>query len=312
MSTDHLNSTDLVTIPQITNLAVLDLSEHYQFHGPEGWSRRPFDERILRTWYELALNGDAFRNLRVLMFGWQANLRDWLFKYLTPDAFPSLNHVIVTDCHHVHPLGRTKILTTLQGWQARGYKRSAKSLRPILDDKTFYRGTVSGSYYESLKTEAQRALCALPGTRKRNRPSSGNSTPNDDNQANVSAYIDAARKPILECWMGEPRPWLHILDDFPGSRTIWFDRVPLPGFNDDKESVNQPTENTIRSVPRDDSPAPVSGDREDPRPRKDWQRISDWRGKRQNAPPRTSAEAQATRRQKVPGKSVESMLGELM
>ncbi len=31
--------------------------------------------------------------------------------------------------------------------------------------------------------------------------------------------------PIVEVWVGKPKPWLHLIEEFPGTRTVWFDNV---------------------------------------------------------------------------------------
>ncbi|KAL9624584.1 MAG: hypothetical protein Q9160_001249 [Pyrenula sp. 1 TL-2023] len=194
---------DLIRLSAIQNLAVLDLSD------PHNTIDRPlstFDERMLRAWVEMACPSNAkemprFQNLRVLLLGWQDYLDYWLFKYL--NAFPQLCHVIVTDCRRMHNRNKSLWLPQVQkyGWEPRSAKRSAKSLRPIINETgDSLLGHVSGLVYES-----------------------------EDNLGNLlnenKADMQRKRKPVVEMWLNRPRPWAHIVDEFPGTRTVWFDRI---------------------------------------------------------------------------------------
>ena len=181
---------DLISVATIPNLTVLDLSD-----GQNSISMivSPFNERIFRTWADLARAGQAFQHLEALFFGWQ-NLDAWLFQYLP--NFPALKKVVVTDSPRLHQKNRKdwEPLAVEYGWEARHAKRSAKSLRSVLDGSGFYKCSVSGIM----------------------------------SQFDTNASTAAAR-PVVECWLGSPLRWHHILDDFPGTRTIYFDRTRMPG-----------------------------------------------------------------------------------
>lgn len=196
MSPNQLTPVDIVSIHTITNLVVLDLSDG-QATIDNAFSK--FDERIMRSWADLAASGQAFQHLRVMMFGWQDNLSTWIFKYV--DRFPSLCHIIITDCYQMHQRNRGdwEPISQAAGWEARHAKRSAKSLRPIIGDRDFYFGSVSGCYYDSLEL-----FSSLGHPR---RPD----------------LLD--RLPALEVWLGTPRQWSHIVDDFPSTRTIFFENT---------------------------------------------------------------------------------------
>lgn len=194
-SPKEISMNDILDISKISNLAVLDLSD--------GQTRvtstvSSFNERVMRALGELARTDGAFRHLRVLLLGWQEHVDSWIFKYL--HHFPSLCCVVMTDCAKIHQKNRAdwEDIAEEHGWEARHAKRSAKSLKPVLDDKSFYLGAVSGMYYH---VEDNFASLKHP-----NRPA------------------EVKRRPVLECWLGTPRLWTHIVDDFPGPRTVWFDR----------------------------------------------------------------------------------------
>ena len=198
---------DVIRIANIKNLAVLDLSDG---HANET-SAIAIDERVFKTWSELALKG-AFKHLRVLMLGWQEDISKWIFKHI--DAFPSLRHILVTDSLKIHQRNRSywEVEAAKYGWLARSAKQSAKSLRPLLDDKNFYLGAVSACYYNSQE------LCNQLDT-----------DPNPDGRT---------RLPLLECWLGSPRIWTHVMEEYPGTRTVWFDNVKVksPGLQNATDS----------------------------------------------------------------------------
>ena len=176
------SASDLVRLASLPNLAVLDLSDGpLPLLGDADDSH--FDERILRAWKEV---GTCFPRLRVLMLGWQGGVDRWIFPYLS--IFPNLEVFVVTDCAKLHQKNRSywEAAAGECGWTARHAKKSAKSLKPVLDDQTFYRGAVGGM----LRNDGERE-----------------------------------KKPVMEAWLGSPRPWTHVVDDFPGLRTVWFDRV---------------------------------------------------------------------------------------
>lgn len=181
---------DLIQISKISNLAILDLSDGCKFVETQS---SPLDERVFRAWAEVAASGQAFSRLQVLMIGWQENIDRWLFKYLT--CFPALQKLILTDCAKLDQRNRKMWEPDAfeVGWEARHGKRSARSLRPVLSDTGG--GTSSGLNVKGLLFE-------------------------DD----WSEKTGPPLLPILEVWMNGPMGWTHILEDFPGTRTIYFDR----------------------------------------------------------------------------------------
>ena len=187
---------DLVNVALLRNLVVLDLSDDFTIDAP----RSIFDERIMKAWVELIDSRKAFRHLRVLMCGWQEYVATWIFKYLR--HFPSLCCVVFTDCPKLHQRNRNEWEDEARsfGWIARSSKRSAKSLRPIVGETAFHVGAVSGMYYESQSRFSQLVHDLKP-------------------------FDMEERLPLVECWIGRPRLWTHMIDEFPGTRTVWFDNV---------------------------------------------------------------------------------------
>ena len=191
----RIDRSDLVRIAQLRNVVVLDLSDDNQIEriGTQ------IDERVFKTWTEMAKDGNTFKHVRVILMRGQDDVSTWIFKYL--DSFPSLCFIIFSDCRLLHQKSRsvwTPEAATF-GWEARHAKKSAKSLRHLIDDKNFYLGAVSGCYYH-----AEEAFNELATKKKSQLP---------------------ARLPVVEAWIGRPKPWLHLIDEFPGARTVWFDNT---------------------------------------------------------------------------------------
>ncbi|KPI44662.1 uncharacterized protein AB675_8637 [Cyphellophora attinorum] len=196
LSPKETRTADLINICEITNLAVLDLSNGQVSFGPDN-VKSPFDERILRSWAELAATGQAFVRLEALMLGWE-QLGLWLFQYLP--CFPALTKLVITDSSYLHQKNRKswEPVALNYGWEARHAKRSAKSLRPVFDEPAFHRFAVSGILSQYSDAE--------------------------DLPRNEQKTSDL---PVVEACLGMPKKWAHILDDFPGSRTIYLERVKV-------------------------------------------------------------------------------------
>jgi hypothetical protein len=194
VSPKETRTADLINICKIANLAVLDLSNGQVSFGPDN-VKSPFDERILRTWAEVAVTGQAFARLETLMLGWE-QLGPWLFQYLP--CFPALVKLVITDSPHLHQKNRKswEPVALSYGWEARHAKRSAKSLRPVFDESAFHKFAVSGILSQYSDAE--------------------------DSLRNEQSVSDL---PVVEACLGMPKKWAHILDDFPGPRTIFLDRV---------------------------------------------------------------------------------------
>ena len=211
-----MNVQDLVSLHSITNLVVLDLSDTGVEHGS---ITSNFDERVMRSWAQLAASGQAFQQLRVLMFGWQGNLSDWIFNYTS--SFPSLCYVIITECPKMHQTNRADWEPAAQaaGWNGRYAKRSVKSLRPIIGNADFHPGSVTGCFYESQDLFAQLA--------HRQRPPV------------------VQRLPLLEFWIGTPKQWVSSpILGFPKTDS---DVPGMGSYTSLRTSRNQPKQSSSRT-----------------------------------------------------------------
>lgn len=197
-----LDQSDLVQIAQLHSVAVLDLST-------DGFME-PFtsklDERIFKSWTSMIETG-AFQHLRVMLLRGQPHIAAWLFKYLA--MFPALAFVVCTDCRYIHQKSRNEWRDEAieHGWDARHGKRSARSMKELIDDEQLRMGAISRCYYhvESLLSRSE-----------------------EEQRVH--------RKPIVEAWLGGPKPWTHLIDEFPGTRTVWFDNTR---FKDSEHSQAQ-------------------------------------------------------------------------
>jgi hypothetical protein len=197
ISPKRVRAAELVALADIKNLAVLDLSDGFTCISN---LQSSFDERVMRSWAEMAREGHKMQHLEVLMLGWQ-DVGLWIFAYLR--HFPKLKKLIMTDTPELTQRNRKDWEPTalLNGWEARHAKRSAKSLRPIFDEKIFAYCAISRFMYHE-------RLTAKPD---------GETHPAEERPPNL---------PVLEAWISGPREWHHILEDFPGTRTVWLDRTP--------------------------------------------------------------------------------------
>jgi len=226
-NTKQIGTTELVAIHKVTNLAVLDLSD-----GQISIDNRSstFDERVMRSWAELAVAGQAFQHLRVILFGWQEFLSEWIFKYV--HAFPSLCYIVVTDCPKMHQRNRRdwEPLSTAAGWEARRAKRSVKDLRPIVESAKPGLGYIPGFYDESMEHFKDLTHSGRPDL--------------------------VERLPLLEVEVGTPRPWRHIVDDFPSTRTIFFENIKRRTWDEERSMAAQASsrEQTKRARNQDMAP----------------------------------------------------------
>ena len=250
---DRVDTTDLMAIQDQDNIAVLDLSKTDIVLN----SRSMFNERVFRAWSEASAVDGAFSQLRVLLFSWQEQLGSWIFKYINATNFPALTHVVMTNCPLLNQRNREEWepYATAAGWKAKRAKRSAKSLKPILEDKSFHYYAVSGLYYESLRVEAENAIRS-----RRKIPQEGaqldESVHEAESSIGINGGVRSEQRPIVECSMADPHPWTHIIDDFPGTRTVWFDRV----FDSRPHDKEPPTQQSQQFIPSLTVKRPLSRD----------------------------------------------------
>lgn len=218
ISPKETRTADLVLVANIHNLAILDLSDGQIAIDTKTSS---FDERMMRSWAEIAQRRKGFLHLRVLMLGWQ-DVGTWLFKYLP--CFPALSRVVITDSQDLTQRNRKEWEPSAlsAGYEARHAKKSAKSLRPVFDEPDFERCAVAGLLFEEIDKVKQSDDTPLAGM--------------------------YPHHPVLECWLGTPRKWTHILEDFPGTRTVYFDRTTIvePLYNFFHDTTQSKHENYKR------------------------------------------------------------------
>jgi hypothetical protein len=184
----YADKADLVKIAGISNLAILDLSDSLD---TVELSPSNFDERIFRTWAELALHEGAFKHLRALLFGWQPAISTWMFKYL--NSFPALRLLVVTACPEFGQSNRKawEPIATETHWEARHAKKSVQLMRTVINEENFYFGAVSSMLFDA----------AIFGPR-------------------------ISKKPVLECWLGGPPAWENVQTVFPkATQTVWLEKV---------------------------------------------------------------------------------------
>lgn len=222
ISPKQVTTPDLVSLSIITNLTVLDLSDGQLYIENR---ESTLDVRIMRSWSELASSGRAFRSLRVLMLGWQEKIDIWIFDLL--DSFPRLNIFIMTDCRWIHHKNHKEWEEHAweHGWNIMPSKRGTKHLRSLLDDRSFPPASISNLHYESVRVAAE------------------------DGRISAQNGMD---RPLVECWLGSPRPWRHVIDEFPGTRTVILQKASTNSNNkasDEPPSTSAGTSNRKLSSP---------------------------------------------------------------
>ncbi|KAJ9297751.1 hypothetical protein DTO271G3_3972 [Paecilomyces variotii] len=129
LSTIYARTPDLVGISRIKNLVALDVSTplHPSFDTlEESLTAVALNDRIIRTWCELARNSGAFRHLRILRLTHQDDISETLFEYLA--VLPCLRMLIVRDCKSLGTAS-SKAFAGRYGWEV-GSKPSVQ-----LDDQ---------------------------------------------------------------------------------------------------------------------------------------------------------------------------------
>ncbi|PGH30248.1 hypothetical protein GX50_07006 [[Emmonsia] crescens] len=129
ISTDHADLHGLVEISKITNLVALDITVPL----PVKSTAKADDEipitnltdRVVRSWGELALAGEAFKNLRILMLHLQTDITLRIFSYL--DQFPSLEVLIVVGCPQLAD-DSAKNVGQQHGWNTREVNATNKTI----------------------------------------------------------------------------------------------------------------------------------------------------------------------------------------
>lgn len=177
---------DMVAIHKITNLIALDLSDGQLYMDQ---SVSTFDAHLMRTWVDLAKSGRGFQNLEVLMLGWQDFVGFWLFDSV--QCFPRLKLLVLTDCHQIHHKNHKDWQDDAfrNGWDFMPSKRGVKHLRPYLNEANYQSCGIASLVWETEEGEGDEL--PLEGS-----------------------------KPLLEFWLNSPKPWLHIIEDFPGTKTV--------------------------------------------------------------------------------------------
>lgn len=226
ISPKQLTVPDLVSLSTIHNLSVLDLSDGQLIENRES----TFDSRTMRSWSELAHAGRAFQSLEVLMLGWQEKVDTWIFDLL--DSFPRLAIIVMTDCRWIHHKNHKDWEEEAweHDWTFMPSKRGSKHLRSLLDDKCFFPTSVSNLHYEYRRMTTDAAQ---------------------------EPPKDMPDRPLLECWLGTPRPWRHVVDEFPGTRTVLFQKSPIAkaARNNTRHIVSDKVSNKRELSSPDASPA---------------------------------------------------------
>ncbi|PYH82013.1 hypothetical protein BO82DRAFT_334985 [Aspergillus uvarum CBS 121591] len=121
---------DLVGLANIPNLIALEIATPLQYEGVEDESDAPMvdlNDRVMRSWSELAQNSAGFANLRVLMLQFQSNISSVTLRYLRD--LPALQLLVLNGCRAI-PAGAAAGFE-LEGWAVVDMGEVPKSLQSI-------------------------------------------------------------------------------------------------------------------------------------------------------------------------------------
>lgn len=141
LSTEFARTPELVEIANVKNIVALEISTTLSKPQPDqDEDAAPvavLDDRIIRTWSELAQTSGAFRYLRVLRVYHQEKLSPIIFQYFR--VFPSLRVLVVQDCRGLTAESAKEAAETY-GWEVgtQPPSKDNKEETEIYDSDTVY------------------------------------------------------------------------------------------------------------------------------------------------------------------------------
>lgn len=141
LSTEFARTPELVDIGNVKNIVALEISTTPSKPQPDpDEDAAPvavLDDRIVRTWSELAQTSGAFKHLRVLRIYHQEKLSPIVFQYFR--VFPSLRVLVVQDCKGLTPESAEAVAKTYS-WEigARPRAKHNNEETDIYDSDTVY------------------------------------------------------------------------------------------------------------------------------------------------------------------------------
>ncbi|RAH70238.1 uncharacterized protein BO66DRAFT_322812 [Aspergillus aculeatinus CBS 121060] len=115
LAATHARVPDLVGLANIPNLIALEIATPLQYEGIQDESEAPMvdlNDRVVRSWSELAQSSAGFVNLRVLMLQFQSDISSVALRYLRD--LPALQFMVLNGCPAI-PAGAA-VGFELEGW----------------------------------------------------------------------------------------------------------------------------------------------------------------------------------------------------
>ncbi|KAL2001620.1 hypothetical protein VTN02DRAFT_1529 [Thermoascus thermophilus] len=138
LSTEFARTPELVDIGKVRNIVALEISTTPSKPPPgpdeDAVPVAVLDDRIVRTWSELAQTSGAFQHLRVLRVYHQEQLSPIVFQYFR--VFPALRVLVVQDCRGLTPESAEAAART-HGWEI-GAAKHRDEETDIYDSDTVY------------------------------------------------------------------------------------------------------------------------------------------------------------------------------
>ncbi|RAL09526.1 uncharacterized protein BO97DRAFT_472386 [Aspergillus homomorphus CBS 101889] len=130
LAATQVRTPDLVGLANIPNLVALEIATPMLYEGVQEEGEVPMvnlDDRIVRSWSELAQNSKGFANLRVLMLQFQHRISRAALRYF--HDFPALQFLVLNHCS-VLPVDAVAGFE-LEGWAVVDMDEVPKTLHSI-------------------------------------------------------------------------------------------------------------------------------------------------------------------------------------
>ncbi|KAI5303796.1 hypothetical protein KEM56_007179 [Ascosphaera pollenicola] len=130
LATDFTRLSELLTLSNLSNLVALEIKTQLARQLSAQGESVPvrMTDRVIRSWSELASNGKAFQNLRLLMLRLQPDATEHIFSYLR--QFPSLAGIAVVECPNLMTDKAIEVAEQ-NGWSVYVMKKRTQTCKPL-------------------------------------------------------------------------------------------------------------------------------------------------------------------------------------
>lgn len=136
LATDYVRAPELLAVSKLNNLVGFEIKTQLarQARKEDQPVAAQLTDRMFRSWSELASNGTAFQNLRLLVLRRQPDITEHIFTYLR--LFPSLAGIATVECPNLKT-EKAREAAEQNGWSVYDMKKrnqTCKTLYVLLTD----------------------------------------------------------------------------------------------------------------------------------------------------------------------------------